>query len=616
MSLETQIHQVPETLNTHQSKSTLLLETENVPKDKYILDGIKSVEMLKILIPKLDETITYEIPSFIFESMESIKLLYDNSIKFHKSTVFYLQCDIDMFKCILLEEQKLPSSNIDHYEILYNIIRYNSTCVCNHQHEKVKLLIEIGVDVNKEFNSKYRNTNAMREAICASNVELVKYFISIGGDIYLKRSDGNLVIDELSYRASISKKSILLLDYLLEIGYDINRRNLIGNTYFLRSVLKLNPSSNKDVIDFMEVIVDKGVDLIVKDHKNMNALHYMFKNITIYQILFEKELIDLLIKNGLSINDLDDKGRTPIHRYRQINDDTCENYDILMKLLIDNEFDFNAGKISLLQNICVKLSDMYELYEMNGMYDPCEMDDYIMDYGKLIKPLLIHTNTENIMKVLELEDLYEGIRMVIQQKKCIEYLKRLNELDRQGTITRDDIDDDMDYIVLTLIPLLDIDDFRIHVEYTQDCFYHTMTEDHGILRTINRLCYDLPVDSFNLNDITDKMLSRLNTKSMNILIDYMFENEHYDYLVDAIAPKSYHNFITIMEKMKKFEHEPNEIFYKKLYDLAEDPNDIYNLVKYCCKVTNNKLEFEKIDGMVVLKIPECMLPRHVKSANY
>ncbi|HNX58135.1 MAG TPA: ankyrin repeat domain-containing protein [Spirochaetota bacterium] len=150
--------------------------------------------------------------------------------------------------------------------------------------------------------------------------------------------DGFDLTKDYSMWSKLSKKSFLhyaaeygrdqVVNLLIERGFDVNRRTDSGETPFMNACYNGH-------ISIMNNLREKGASCQGKDNAGMTAMHHAAQNgkNTASQI----NVIILLKKLGLDINEKDYKGNTPLMCF-------VENYDLcpeFIELLIKNGADMN-----------------------------------------------------------------------------------------------------------------------------------------------------------------------------------------------------------------------------------------------------------------------------------
>uniref|UniRef100_A0AAT9UQM9 Ankyrin repeat containing protein n=1 Tax=Apapanepox virus TaxID=3049969 RepID=A0AAT9UQM9_9POXV len=184
--------------------------------------------------------------------------------------------------------------------------------------EMVKLLLEHGADILKCKNPP------LHKAASLDNTEIAKLLIDSGADIEQIHS-GNSPLYISVYRNNKS-----LTRYLLKKGVNCNR-------FFLNYYDVLYDKISDDMY---KIFVDFNVDLNIQTRNSETPLHYAIKHkkIDLIKILLDNsikiekssfshkqylikalntncsnDIITLLIKHGVSINEQDDLGKTPLH---------------------------------------------------------------------------------------------------------------------------------------------------------------------------------------------------------------------------------------------------------------------------------------------------------------
>lgn len=400
----------------------LLLEVGCSFKYYDMISFVKNVDMLKIVIPTLDKSVKYFLTGFGLENAEGTKVFYDNDVRFYKNDILVKFSSAEVFRYTLTKEKEISSSDTDYsYDLCYMLASKPNVYV--DYNEKIRCLVEIGSDIYKEhtFRHRYNPINVLSEAISSMNVEFIEFLIEHGADIHYTVSNGNPVTEGLIYYESKHERFVSTLKCLLKHGFDINDKDTNGNTCLLNSMKELH-LDDEQMINFFKIMINHGVDIGVKNNSNMGVMHALFKTMSTI------DSVEFLIRCNLSINDLDDNGFTPVHYYNySLLDEESdidlmkENYESLIDLLIRNHFDFNAGKICLLQKLCMNIKDYYD-----DDYDVTDKAIFRMNIDiqhKLIELVIKHTSTENIVKILDIgHEIYTGTLLIIEEynhkRKC------------------------------------------------------------------------------------------------------------------------------------------------------------------------------------------------------
>ena len=390
--------------------------------DEFMFIHVRSMEMLKLLVKHVDKSKKYHLSDFILESLENTKFVYKNGITTIITDHFVHDSSYEVFEYVM--------SKIDIHEKMQTENSILNTAVLCGTMEKVKLLVEMGVDVNEEIvNEEFGNTeicNALTTSIYYSP-EKVEYLLSIGCDI------NSVPSNKVHYSFRNVDSSIQMLKCLIKNGYDINERDLDGKTYFLRSLRGIFECSKKELENFIETMKEFGADMFIKNSKNMNAIHIIIDLTLSYNYHTLKDLILLLLEVGISIYDIDDDGNTPVcyilngwdifypynavfsqcHMDKTLNG--LKSANDLMEFLLDNRFDPNLTKPCSLQKLCAPFTYEDESDSGEDEYDISEDDICNERVCKILNMILKKTIDDNIEKVLNLNNLDKIIFDIISK---------------------------------------------------------------------------------------------------------------------------------------------------------------------------------------------------------
>lgn len=182
-------------------------------------------------------------------------------------------------------------------------------------------------------------------AAYAGQVQLVEYLLSQGSSVTEKDSHGYTPLafavnagqlDHKLFRAFVSSGVNLLeekneddanllllaaphlddeeaLTFFTDKGFDLNSKDLLGNGIF-------NYATKKASIDFLKLLIDKGVEVTTLNNNDGNALMFTVQGtrgysnpLSVYQFLKEQ---------GIEFNVVSKDGNTPLHRLAYNNYDT------------------------------------------------------------------------------------------------------------------------------------------------------------------------------------------------------------------------------------------------------------------------------------------------------
>lgn len=143
----------------------------------------------------------------------------------------------------------------------------------------------------------YKPYTTMTDAVRFGDKKAVKYYIK-HGELSLNQKDesGQPLIKLAIINARLdSKKSIVMLNYLIEKGVDVNAKNNNGYTALMDATFIGNT-------EIMKILIKSGADVNAKNNNGATAL----------MLAQNKETATILIKAGAHINTKDDYGWTAL----------------------------------------------------------------------------------------------------------------------------------------------------------------------------------------------------------------------------------------------------------------------------------------------------------------
>ena len=157
------------------------------------------------------------------------------------------------------------------------------TAVTNGDYETVERLINNGANPN----SIQYGMSLLHQAIFRENSQMVKLLIELGCDINAK-SQGRYPIYHALQKACEDSAELLLTN-----GCKIEDSDEL-----------LHYAAGYDYVNICRILLDRGVDVNVRDSEGRTALHYARMDC----------VIDFLVQSGADINCRDKRGLTPVHR--------------------------------------------------------------------------------------------------------------------------------------------------------------------------------------------------------------------------------------------------------------------------------------------------------------
>ena len=186
---------------------------------------------------------------------------------------------------------------------LYDAIRHNDI-------EKVKFLIENGVDVNEK---NLLGKTPLYEAASSGYLELVKFLVEKGADVNAKTNNGVTALHDAAYNGYLEIEK-----FLVEKGADINAKTNSGRT-------PLHEAASGNKLEALKFLVEKNADVNAKTNDGVTPLHEAATSGNII-------IIHLLVKKGADVNAKNNKGLTPFEIAIRLRHEAAEN---LLRFLIE-----------------------------------------------------------------------------------------------------------------------------------------------------------------------------------------------------------------------------------------------------------------------------------------
>ncbi|XP_046462834.1 sensor for unfolded proteins in the ER ire1-like [Daphnia pulex] len=246
------------------------------------------------------------------------------------------------------EENKLAEKEKELFELCK--IRYPATSrifPSTNQNEKLKTLIQQGVDVNK----KNKDGDNALHLLCCNNsserlIDAIKILIQHGIDVNEKNNYGDNAL-HISCLHNSSKRLIDAIKLLIQLGINVNEKDEDG-----RNALHLmcwNNSSER-LIDAIKLLIQLGININEKDEDGDNALHYLCRNNSNERLI---DAIKLLIQLGINVNEKSNNGYNALHLLCQFNssEGLIDAIKLLIQLGIDVKEKDNYGH-NALHSLC------------------------------------------------------------------------------------------------------------------------------------------------------------------------------------------------------------------------------------------------------------------------
>lgn len=156
--------------------------------------------------------------------------------------------------------------------------------------DAVNLLIQYKVSVNaREFRNSRTRLFSLTQQ---GELELVEVLVENGADINIQDRIGQTPLFNAAYY-----KRTNVVKFILKHGANINIRDKRGRTPLFSAISR----------DVAKLIIDSGADVNARDNQGKTALFF---------ITYKKEIVELLLDNGANINAKDNSGNTPLHNMK------------------------------------------------------------------------------------------------------------------------------------------------------------------------------------------------------------------------------------------------------------------------------------------------------------
>lgn len=183
-------------------------------------------------------------------------------------------------------------------------------------HKILKLFIDYGFDVNKNniFDQSILhtwiedNSQQLHPQFC----RCVELLINKGFNLNKTDFKGNNLLFYINFNIYKKSNYLYILKFLIKKGLDINHKNLLGETI----------AFNTDIdYEILEEMIKLGLDVNITNNTGKNILsHYLYHySHSSKNFLGYTKKIEILLKNNINLNQLDNYGNTPIF-YTVIND--------------------------------------------------------------------------------------------------------------------------------------------------------------------------------------------------------------------------------------------------------------------------------------------------------
>ncbi|XP_046448834.1 cAMP-dependent protein kinase, catalytic subunit-like isoform X2 [Daphnia pulex] len=256
------------------------------------------------------------------------------SIKNEKEEELRRMCwrtSLDLEKIKLLIQRGIDVNGKDNNErnALHFLCRYNSS---DKLRDAIKLLIQLGIDVNGKDNDGW---NALH-SLCLYNsseelMDAIKLLTQFGIDVNGKDNNGRNALHLMCLYNS-NDKLMDAIKLLIQLGIDVNGKDNDG--WNALHFLCLNNSSEK-LMDAIKLLIQLGIDVNGKDNNGWNALHYLCSNNSSDEKLLDA--IKLLIQLGIEVNLTGFDARSLLHRNEHIRENIEKIIEFLDRAAISHQ---------------------------------------------------------------------------------------------------------------------------------------------------------------------------------------------------------------------------------------------------------------------------------------
>jgi len=166
----------------------------------------------------------------------------------------------------------------------------------------IKLLVYSGCDIKKQDNKGW---NTLMHAIYNQySKEVVDYLSKRSKRYYGKEKGWNIVQFIATKKSTIDKRKYLIVKYLLDNGYSINRRLIKKRTPLIHAVIY-----GYHNYKIAQLLIERGCNINARDKRGSTALIHATKN---SNFTSSNKIIKLLLDNGANINIKNKSGITAL----------------------------------------------------------------------------------------------------------------------------------------------------------------------------------------------------------------------------------------------------------------------------------------------------------------
>lgn len=287
----------------------------------------------------------------------------------------YRTCDPEVIKCLVTNGANVDEKNGDGNTPL------NNACARKKGgYVIIKILLELGANIN--IQNDLCNTPLHELFKIENSFDSIKLLVSTAVNIkeLLNTGDinGNTPLHLASYHQNPE-----VVQYLIDMGADVNAKNQKGNTPFIEAIL----GNNKEVI---AMFLKLGVDPKIINSEGKNVLHFLSSS------CHNPELTEFFLGKGVDVNTEDNDGYTPLNT-------ACQNQKDAdyIRLLLDygaNVKTKSHGGTTPLFSLCMNstLSTIKLLYEHHDLTTIAEFETALLHAACMNK----NSDTEDIVGFL------------------------------------------------------------------------------------------------------------------------------------------------------------------------------------------------------------------------
>ncbi|MFC2124625.1 ankyrin repeat domain-containing protein [Bacteroidota bacterium] len=175
--------------------------------------------------------------------------------------------------------------------------------------DKVKSLIETGVDINFQYDADGSGTTPLMMACMYNFADIAKYLLDKGADVSIISNRGTTA---LMGAAAVSGE---MVDLLLAKGADISVKDRDGNSAYMYSISGV--LSDRVGFEVPQKFLDKGVDV---DESADSGAIAGYTTLMMAAGNKRPDIVKFLAENGADVNTKAGDGQTPLGMAEREND--------------------------------------------------------------------------------------------------------------------------------------------------------------------------------------------------------------------------------------------------------------------------------------------------------